>query len=76
MNFDFSEEQKLLKQTVRDYLEENAPLAVCREVLESSQPYSKDLWKGAAELGWLGSVIPEEYGGAGRNAYASSIVSS
>ena len=65
MNFDFSEEQKLLKQTARDYLEENASLAVCREVLESSQPYSKNLWKGAAELGWLGSVIPEEYGGAG-----------
>ena len=65
MNFDFSEEQKLLKQTARDYLEENAPLAVCREVLESAQPYSKNLWKGAAELGWLGSVIPEEYGGAG-----------
>jgi hypothetical protein len=39
MNFDFSEEQKLLKQTARDYLEENAPLAVCREVLESNQPY-------------------------------------
>ena len=65
MNFDFSEEQKLLKQTARDYLEENASLAVCREVLESNQPYSKNLWKGAAELGWLGAVIPEEYGGAG-----------
>ena len=50
MNFDFSEEQKLLKQTARDYLEENASLAVCREVLESSQPYSKDLWKGAAQV--------------------------
>ncbi len=65
MNFDFSEEQKLLKQTARDYLEENSPLAVCREVLESNKAYSKDLWKGAAELGWLGAVIPEEYGGAG-----------
>ena len=65
MNFDFSEDQKLLKQTARDYLEEHAPLTACREVLESNQSHSDALWKGAAELGWLGAVIPEEYGGAG-----------
>ncbi len=65
MNFDFSEDQKLLQQTARSYLEENAPLSVCREVLESDQPYSRDLWKGAAELGWLGTAIPESHGGAG-----------
>ncbi|MEE8580142.1 MAG: acyl-CoA dehydrogenase family protein [Myxococcota bacterium] len=65
MNFDFSEDQKLLQQTAKDYLQEHSPLSVCREVLESDTPYSKALWKGAAELGWLGSVIPEEYGGAG-----------
>ncbi len=65
MNFDFSEDQKLLQKTVRDYLEEHSPLAVCRDVLESDKPYAPDLWKGAAELGWLGAVIPEEHGGAG-----------
>ena len=65
MNFDFSEDQKLLQKTARDYLEEHAPLTACREVLESKQSYSAELWKGAAELGWLGAVIPEEYGGAG-----------
>ena len=65
MNFDFSEDQKLLQKTARDFLDENAPLTACREVLESDQPYSRDLWKGAAELGWLGAVIPEKYGGAG-----------
>ncbi len=65
MNFDFSEDQKLLQKTARDYLEEHAPLTACREVLESQKSYSAELWKGAAELGWLGAVIPEEYGGAG-----------
>ena len=65
MNFDFSEDQKLLQKTVRDYLEEHCPLAVTRDVLESKKPYAADLWKGAAELGWLGAVIPEEHGGAG-----------
>jgi len=65
MNFDFSEDQRLLQQTARDYLAANAPLSVCRRVLESGEPYAKELWQGAAELGWLGTAIPEEYGGAG-----------
>ena len=65
MNFDFSDDQKLLQQTAKDFLEEHSPLSVCREVLESDAPYSQSLWKGAAELGWLGTAVPEEYGGAG-----------
>jgi acyl-CoA dehydrogenase len=65
MNFDFSDDQKLLQQTARAYLTEHAPLTLCRAVLESSASYSETLWKGIAELGWMGSAIPEEYGGAG-----------
>ena len=65
MNLDFSEDQKLLQQTARDYLAEHSPLTLCREVFESDTPYASGLWKGAAELGWLGTAIDEEYGGAG-----------
>jgi len=65
MNFDFSEDQKLLQKTARDFLAEHSPLSVCRDVLESDQPYSQALWKAAAEMGYQGTVIPEEYGGAG-----------
>ena len=65
MNFDFSEEQKLLQKTARDYLEANAPLSVCRAVLEGKETHSEELWKGAAEMGWLGAAVPESYGGAG-----------
>ena len=65
MNFDFSDDQKLLQQIAKDFLDEHSPLSVCREVLESDAPYSQSLWKGAAELGWLGTAVPEEYGGSG-----------
>jgi alkylation response protein AidB-like acyl-CoA dehydrogenase len=65
MNFDFSEDQKLLQKTARDFLAEHSPLSVCREILESDQPYSKSLFKASAEMGYQGTVIPEEYGGAG-----------
>ena len=65
MNFDFSEEQKLLRTVARDYLEDRAPLGLARSVLESDDAMSRELWAGAAEMGWLGAVIPERWGGAG-----------
>jgi len=65
MNFDFSDDQKLLQKTAREYLTEHAPLSVCRAVLESDASYSETLWKGVAQLGWLGTAIPEEFGGSG-----------
>jgi len=65
MNFDFSEEQKLLQHSAREYLGEHSTLAHVREVFETDADYSRDLWKGIAELGWLGVAIPEDYGGAG-----------
>ena len=65
MNFDFSEEQKLLQHTAREFLSDHSSLAVVRDILENDRGYSKDLWKGVANLGWLGVAIPEEYGGAG-----------
>src|SRR5881628_790712 len=65
MNFDFSEDQKLLQKTARDYLAEHCGLDVCRSVLESNGTHSDALWKGVAEMGWLGAAVPEEYGGAG-----------
>ena len=65
MNFDFSEEQKLLQSTAKEFLEENSSLVHVREIFEADAGYSKELWKSVAELGWLGVAIPEEYGGAG-----------
>ena len=65
MNFDFSEDQKLLRKTAYEYLKEHAPLSLCRAVFESDAAYSDTLWKGVAEMGWLGTAIPEEFGGAG-----------
>jgi alkylation response protein AidB-like acyl-CoA dehydrogenase len=65
MNFDFSEEQKLLQKTARDYLEEHCTLAEPRALLEGGGTHDQALWKGVAEMGWLGAAVPESYGGAG-----------
>ncbi len=66
MNFDFSEEQYLLRDQARKFLDDRSTPAVVRAVLEDdSKFYDEGLWREMAELGWVGATIPEEYGGAG-----------
>ena len=65
MNFEFSEDQKQLRDQARRYLTEHSPPKAVRAVLEGKAPYDKALWKGLAEMGFLGVAIPEEFGGAG-----------
>ena len=66
MNLEFSDDQKFVQQSARDFLAKNAGLEVCRKVLESPTASSEPtLWKGVAEMGWLGAAVPESFGGAG-----------
>ena len=65
MNFDFSDEQKQMRDEARKFLAEKCPPKAVREVLDGKAPYDKELWKGLAEMGFLGVAIPEAFGGAG-----------
>jgi alkylation response protein AidB-like acyl-CoA dehydrogenase len=65
MNFDFSDDQKVLRDQARKFLTAHASLARVRAVLETDQPYDRELWRGMVELAWPGTAIPESYGGAG-----------
>jgi alkylation response protein AidB-like acyl-CoA dehydrogenase len=65
MNFDFSDEQKQLRNEARKFLAEKCPPKAVRTVLDGQQPYDRQLWKGLAGMGFLGVAIPEEFGGAG-----------
>ncbi len=65
MDFDFSDDQKLLRETVRRYLTDKSSLAVARRVLEGPETHAAEVWSGLAELGALGVAVPEQYGGMG-----------
>src|SRR5215475_9731211 len=65
MNFDFSDDQKQLRDEARKFLAEKCPPKAVRAVLDGKAPYDRDLWKGLAEMGFLGVAIPESLGGAG-----------
>jgi alkylation response protein AidB-like acyl-CoA dehydrogenase len=65
MNFEFSDDQKQLKEQARRFLEAKCSPAAVRAILEGPEPFDRELWKGLAEMGFLGVVIPEDYGGLG-----------
>ena len=65
MNFDFSDDQKLLKEQVRKFLADKCPTKVVRRVLDGPETHAEDVWKGLVDLGVPALGIPEEYGGMG-----------
>lgn len=65
MDFGFSDEQDMLRQTARAFLEENCPTSFVRQMMEDDKGYAPALWKQMADLGWLGLAFPEAYGGQG-----------
>ncbi|HEV3347686.1 MAG TPA: acyl-CoA dehydrogenase family protein [Methylomirabilota bacterium] len=65
MNFDFSADQKALREQARKFLGEHASSTRVRRILEGAAPYDAELWRGMGEMGWMGTAIPEPLGGAG-----------
>lgn len=66
MNFDYTDDQKALKEEARRFLAAVSPLTVVRAALENpAEGYDKALWRRIGEQGWCGAAIPEACGGLG-----------
>ena len=66
MNFDFSDEQKMMAEQVKRLLSDHDSVQQSRKVLENADVrYDQDLWQKMVEMGLLGITIPEQYGGLG-----------
>ena len=65
VNFSFSDDQILLKNSVRAALDEQCKPAHVRAMFDDPRGYGEALWSEMAKLGWLGLPFPEEQGGAG-----------
>ncbi len=63
MDFDFGEDQELLRSTTRRFLTEHQSRAEVRRVMEEPDPFDPELWRRGAELGWSAMLIPSEYEG-------------
>ncbi len=65
MNFEFGEEQELLREQARGFLAEHCAPSVVRAVLDGDADHDAALWRKVADMGWTATVIPEEFGGLG-----------
>ena len=75
MNFDFSEDQKFLAAEARKFLEAECPASEVRKVLDDDTiSYNAGLWQQICDMGWLGTAIPEEYGGLGLGALELCVI--
>jgi alkylation response protein AidB-like acyl-CoA dehydrogenase len=72
MDFDFTEEQKMIQETIRKFAkEEIAPVA---SEYDKKGHFPREIFTKMAELGFAGTPIPEEYGGAGFDYISHAIV--
>jgi alkylation response protein AidB-like acyl-CoA dehydrogenase len=74
MDLDFTEEQEMLRETVRGVCEKHASLTVVREYEDHPLGYPESFWTQLAELGLLGLTISEEHGGSGMSMLDAVVV--
>ena len=65
MDFGNTETQELIRASAQEWLAERSPPEFVRAMAEDDQGYTDEYWDELAALGWLGLLIPEEYGGSG-----------
>lgn len=66
MDFRLTSEQKILRNSAREFLDRECPASLVREAENSGTGHIPDLWEKMAELGWLGICLPQHYGGLDR----------
>jgi alkylation response protein AidB-like acyl-CoA dehydrogenase len=74
MNFDFSDDQNLLRNEVRKYLIKESPVSVARCVIDEGATHAADVWQGLSGLGVTTLMLPESCGGIGLGAMELCVV--
>ena len=74
MDLSLTENQELLKNTAQDFMERESPKDVLLDMEETDTGYAHEIWQTASEIGWLGMVVPEEYGGSGSSLTDAAVV--
>src|SRR5437899_6648378 len=65
MDLSLTESQEMLRATARSFMQRETPVDVVVGLQKAESSLERDLWAKAARLGWLGIVLPAEYGGSG-----------
>jgi len=73
MQFEITEQQQLMRDLIRKFIEKDCPREYQRE-LDDKEQFPHDLWDKLAEMGMFGLIIDEKYGGSGGNVMDMALV--
>lgn len=73
MDFDLTQEQRMIRESVRKFLEKECPKEYVREIDEKEE-FPQQIWEKMAEMGLMGLPIPGEYGGTGGSTLDTVLV--
>src|SRR3970040_3031185 len=74
MDLSLTETQEMLKKVAADFVKAEVPAHQMTQWYKNKQTFQPQLVKKAAELGWLGMMLPESYGGAAVSATDCAVV--
>jgi alkylation response protein AidB-like acyl-CoA dehydrogenase len=74
MDFSFSSDQQLLKNSAHSFLDEHCKPALVRSLIDDPRGESEAMWKEMAQLGWLGLSLPEAHGGSALGMVETAIL--
>lgn len=68
MDVRLNEDQVMLQDITRRFLKDRSPIGALRKQADTGSGFDRDLWREAAELGWVALFVPEEFGGIAESA--------
>ena len=74
MNFDLTDDQKMLVETAASFVKKQSPVSRMRKLRDDELGYDKAVWRQMGELGWLGILFPEDLGGFGGRFLDAALV--
>jgi len=74
MDLSLNEEQELLKSSVADFMQHEVPKPVLLDLDRTEEGAPRELWNRIAQLGWIGMLVPQEFGGSGSSLTDAAVV--
>jgi alkylation response protein AidB-like acyl-CoA dehydrogenase len=74
MNFDLTEDQKMLVETVASFVKKQSPVSRARALREDARGFDAKVWRFFGEQGWIGVAFPEDVGGVGGSFVEAALV--
>ena len=74
LDLKYSESEQILRKSALDFLKRDAPKEVVQVLQETGTGITEELWKKVVDMGWMGIIIPEEYGGVGSTLTSAGVL--